>query len=255
MTSCGSTWQSSGATATITLTDNVPVGAMLVVTSVCNNLNGFDTATAADSKGNTYGRYVPASSVSGAVCVISQFATIVENALTVGDTVTVTLPTAASRQAHVADYYTDIWGRDLADANYSTASASTTIATGTIVPDATGDLILMSVGSSGNDLVTPAIGWNVGSTIVTAAGTNERRISSFWRYAADSTTPVNGLGTLPSATVWTASIDTFYAGTPGPPESITWTYYDGSTETAIDTWSFWDGSAETSVDAWEYYNG
>src|SRR5690606_23763106 len=182
------TASSTTTSLALTLTDDVPVGATILVSIAWDapSPGGVPTiASVVDSSGNTWTTTPDVSIDSGETVAVAVVRALVETQLDDGDTITVTITVARGRWAMQADAYDDTGDTsplDETSANAGSASSLTTGQTGETSTPYT--LLYAAFGFGAGRDVTIPVGWTGGPKVETAAGSGNRALQVIHRYAA-----------------------------------------------------------------------
>ena len=213
------------STLTITLTDDVPAGATVLVGVVWEAGGGTGVPTIAsvvDSSGNTY-TTTPDVSMGGAANVTVAGVVLrgtIATALDAGDTITVTISGGTrSKWCAQADAFDDLDADplDVVATTGNTSSSSATPSTGTT--DETGGpyrLLYAIFGFGQGRTVTIPSGWSGDERLETTGGSGNRALQAIWRYASE-VDEYEATITLSSSSTFAACMAT-YAYTPPEPE-------------------------------------
>lgn len=201
----------SNTVFTIAVTAAVAVGKFVVVSASSASTAAL-TATATDSRENTYvndiARHVGTS--GGGHQLRTKVAT--GKALQIGDVITVTFSGAATRAAGVAGVY----GEDIASASSGAsadagATPSTILNTGNLTPGTIGDLIVGTVNlvSAGRTYTADA-GWNQSTKIASTSGSGDRAVVQQWRNATAATPQaMSGVITVGGSALWSIMAESY----------------------------------------------
>lgn len=198
----------TGLSFTLAVTKVVAAGNTVVV-SVCSSSTVTTgnplVATASDTRGNTWFKgleHVTATSGS-----YHQFRSKIAAGkdLQIGDVITITFATNATRAVGVAGIYSeDLNGADGAAAqNDSGAATSSALSSGNFTTSHAGDgLLVGTVGLvSAARIFTPTSPWLVGTKFVSTSGSGDRGVQQIYRYVTAPGT-FNAQGNLNSSSLW-----------------------------------------------------
>lgn len=198
----------SGLSFTLAVTAVVAVGKTVVV-SVCSSSTVTAgnplVGTATDTRGNTW--FKDLEHVTYTSGSYHQFRSKIATgkALQIGDVITITFPTNATRAVATAGIYDDdLNGTDGASAQAdSGATTSSPMASGNLTTVHAGaGLIVGTVGLvSSARIVTPTSPWLLGTKAVSTSGSGDRGVQQIYRAPAAPGT-FNAQGTLNSSALW-----------------------------------------------------
>jgi hypothetical protein len=205
----------------LTLTDDVPVGATILVSIAWDapSPGGVPTiASVVDSSGNTWTTTPDVSIDSGETVAVAVVRALVETQLDDGDTITVTISgNARGRWAMQADAYDDIVDTSPLDETSANAGSASSLTTGQTGETSTPHTLLYAAfGFGGGRNVTIPMGWTGGPKVETAAGSGNRALQVIHRYVAATDEYEATLGLSSSSTY--AAVLAAYAYTPPVPE-------------------------------------
>lgn len=199
------TLNAAGTVLSIPVTAAVAAGKLVVV-SAGGRASSLPSATASDTKGNTYTSDM--ASQNGTNGPALQFSSILTTALTTSDTIRVTYGVSMPVAPGVAGIYPEAFsGRDPGndvDAignQATTANSAITTSPNTLTNTKAGLQVATINVVSAARTVTPAAGWSISSKAQTTSGTSDRSVYQMWRYVAagETNTPA---GTYNSSAFW-----------------------------------------------------
>lgn len=209
----------AGTTVTATTTATAAVGTRLTAHFAMPNTAG--TVSCADTRGNTWTKITDVSQASGTRNVI--FSAPITTQIEIGDTITVTSPSAAARVVTILQI-TDITGGGTLDQSSSAGGSSDSPASGSINTTVAAQALVGSVSYTAATISAVGAGWTQGSEVSPLGGVTY--ITPVWRILA-STGSHQVTATLDGTDAWCAAIAGFYG-------SSTQTLTPGS---ATATWS------------------
>lgn len=206
-------------TVAITLTDDVPVDATILVGVAWDSPSpgGVPTiASVVDSAGNSWTTTPDVSVNSGVTVAVAVLRARVTSALEGGDTISVTIAgDARGRWCMQADAFDDLVETPL-DETSTNADASSALTTGQTSETSVPHTLLYAVfGFGAGRTVTIPQGWTGGSKLETAAGSGNRALQVIHRYVSQVGEYEATLG-LSSSSTYAAALAA-YAYTPPEP--------------------------------------
>lgn len=218
------TQDSSSASVAITLTDDVPLDATVLVGIIWEAGGGAGVPTISavtDTGGNSWSTTpdVTAGGVDNSTVAGAILSARITTALEIGDTITVTISGGTrSRWAMQADAFDDL-DEDPLDETATTGNSSpsgTGLSTGTTGETSQPHELLYAIFGFGSGR-TPTIpeGWSGSAKVETSAGSSDRALQVIHKYVS-VTDEYEGTLTLSSSSTYTAALAT-YARTPAEP--------------------------------------
>jgi hypothetical protein len=235
-----STTKSSGTSSSVSVSAGIPAQRLLVLSATW--LGTGATPSVADTRGNVWTVDVLGTG-SGSMTLTAS--TYVTNALSGGDTITLTLDTAVGARGVSVNQFKNVspqYALDVADND--SGSSTTPDSTGAT----TGDPVELAVGSIGaNGPATDTFTIGTGFTALPSAGTTGQGAASnmtiFPEYKTLTTSAfVSGNGTLGTSRPWVADIATYRADPGSAPTNmvaptIAGSAIEGTTLTVTSAWS------------------
>lgn len=216
----GTATQNSSATAVaITLTDDVPVGATILIGACWDAPAGTipTVSSVVDSSGNTYTTTPDTVVLAGTTLVVGVIRGRVTTALDSGDTITVTLSASRARWCLQVDAFDDVDAAPLDETATNAPGSSSSLSTGTTATTGQALELLFAVFGFGTGRsVTVPGGWAGGAQVATSAGSTDRALQVIHKYVNTVGTQ-QGTLTLSSTSTYGGAIATYtYTSTADP---------------------------------------
>lgn len=209
------TVNSSSDTCSLTLADDVPEGATLLIACAWESAAGALPVvdTVADDRGNAYFG-IEAGINAGVTVSVAIIRGYVATALQAGDEIAITLTSARARWAAAADAFGDLAAEEPVDTSTNTGSSSS-LATGAVT--VTGRALLYAAFGFGQGR-TPSIPaeWSGGPKVESSAGSADRGLQVIWRYV-DNPDGYAATLTLSSSSTYAAALAAYEMAEEPPP--------------------------------------
>lgn len=221
----GTAVQSTTASSVaLTLTAAVPVGATVLLGIAWDAPSPGGTPTISsvvDSRGNTWTTTPDMSVAAGTTVAVGGLRARVTTALQIGDTITVTISSAArGRWAMQADAFDDLDASPLDKTATNAPGSSTALSSGVTAATAQAtELVYCVFGFGGGRTVTVPGGWTGGAKVETSAGSGDRALQVIHKYVAATGTQ-EGTLTLSSSSTYAGAIATYTYPPPDPGDPV-----------------------------------
>ncbi len=197
---------SAGASASVTLSTSVPVGNVVIVTAAIDG--STNTVTVSDTAGNTYTKDADQNNTGGSGGVrIVVFSAPVTNALSSGNTITLSVGTPSQRMTMRALSVSGVMTPK--DMSGSAQGSGTSANSGSVTTTAADELLIGAIGASFSPTdITAGSGWTSSGAVQSSGqGTSllpmYRIVSAIGSYSAT--------GSLSGSDSWSAAIATYKA--------------------------------------------
>lgn len=214
------TLSTTSSSITLTLTAGAPVGAtvLLGIAWDAPSPGGVPTiSSVVDSRGNSWSTTPDMSVAAGTTVAVGGLRARVTTALVAGDTITVTISSAArGRWAAQADCFDDVNTSPLDKTATNAPSSSTALSTGvTAATVQATELVYCVFGFGGGRTVTIPAGWTGGPKVETSAGSGDRGLQVIHKYVSATGTQ-EGTLTLSTSSTYAGAIATYKSTPSGP---------------------------------------
>lgn len=209
-------------TVAITLTDDVPVDATVLVGIAWDSPSPGSVPTISsvtDTGGNSWTTTPDASVNAGVTVAVAVLRARITTPLEQGDTISVTIDDARGRWCMQADAFDDLVETPL-DETSTSDGASSSLTTGQTSETSVPHTLLYAVfGFGGGRDVTIPQGWDGDSKLETAAGSGNRALQVIYRYVTEADEYEATLG-LSSSSTYAAALAAYEYTAPEPADPV-----------------------------------